>query len=120
MWRCFDPYGCFYIGPPWSGENRPVSTFPARPDSINPRYLFYTRDNVGQPWELKIDNNETIRETPLLKRSNLYFIVHGFLDNGDKTWVMVRNLVILTKERIEKVAESSFPKNISHIFFFID
>ena len=96
MWRCFDPYGCFYIGPPWSGENRPVSTFPARPDSINPRYLFYTRDSVGQPWELKIDNSETIRKTPLLKRSNLYFIIHGFLDNGDKTWVMrtVKELLI--------------------------
>lgn len=89
MWRCFEPYGCFYIGPPWSGENRPVSTFPARPDSINPRYQLYTRDKIGHPHELKIDKFETIREAPLRNQSNLYLIIHGFLDNGDKTWVMV-------------------------------
>lgn len=88
MWRCFEPYGCFYIGPPWSGENRPVSTFPARPDSINPRYQLYTRDKIGHPHELKIDKFETIREAPLRNQSNLYLIIHGFLDNGDKTWVM--------------------------------
>lgn len=89
MWRCFDPYGCFYIGSPWSGENRPVSTFPARPDSINPRYMLYTRDNKAEPRELKIDKYETIRGAHLKNDRNLYLIVHGFLDNGDKTWVLV-------------------------------
>lgn len=89
MWRCFEPYGCFYIGKPWSGENRPVSTFPARPDNINPRYMLYVR-NAEQPHELKIDQFQTIREAPL--KNNLYFIIHGFLDNGDKTWVLVNIL----------------------------
>ncbi|XP_033196633.1 pancreatic triacylglycerol lipase [Bombus vancouverensis nearcticus] len=98
MWRCFDPYGCFYIGSPWSGENRPVSTFPARPDSINPRYMLYTRDNKAQPRELKIDKYETIRGAPLRNDRNLYLIVHGFLDNGDKTWVLRTMEELLTKE----------------------
>lgn len=89
MWRCYKPYGCFYIGKPWSGENRPVSTFPARPDSIDPRYFLYTRENSEQYHELKIDYFETIRDAPLKKKNNLYFVIHGFLENGDKTWVMV-------------------------------
>lgn len=89
MWRCYEPYGCFYIGAPWSGENRPVSTFPARPDSINPRYTLYTREQGEKPHELKIDNFETIRKSSLNKKNNLYFVIHGFLDNGDKTWVLV-------------------------------
>lgn len=93
MWRCFEPYGCFYIGAPWSGENRPVSTFPARPDSINPRYTLYTRKQADQIYELKIDDFETIRETPLNKKNNFYFIIHGFLDNGDKTWVLVSKIL---------------------------
>jgi len=89
MWRCYEPFGCFYIGPPWSGEDRPVSTFPARPDSIDPHYILYTREQAGKPYELKIDGNSTIRKSPLNKKNNLYFIIHGFLDNGDKTWVLV-------------------------------
>lgn len=88
MWRCYKPFGCFYIGPPWSGENRPVSTFPARPDSINPRYMLYTREHAEKPHELKIDDFETIRTSPLKDKTNLYLIIHGFLDNGDKTWVL--------------------------------
>lgn len=89
MWRCYEPYGCFYIGAPWSGENRPVSMFPARPDSINPHYLLYTRDYIDQPHELKIDHFDTIKSAPFRLENTFYFIIHGFLDNGDDTWVMV-------------------------------
>ncbi|XP_076221091.1 pancreatic triacylglycerol lipase isoform X2 [Nomia melanderi] len=103
MWRCFEPYGCFYIGPPWSGENRPVSTFPARPDSINPRYLLYTRENQGQPNELKIDKRETIRKAAIRKKNNLYLIIHGFLDNGDKSWVLRTMKELLLRENCDVV-----------------
>ncbi|XP_031367475.1 pancreatic triacylglycerol lipase-like isoform X2 [Apis dorsata] len=98
MWRCYEPYGCFYIGSPWSGEHRPVSTFPDRPDSINPRYLLYIREIIEQPQELKIDKNETIHNSVFKKQNNLYLIVHGFLDNGDKTWVMRTMKELLVKE----------------------
>ncbi|KAG7212402.1 hypothetical protein KM043_012720 [Ampulex compressa] len=98
MWRCFEPYGCFYIGAPWSGENRPVSTFPARPDSINPRYVLYTRDFLDRPLELKIDKFDTIRAAPLRKKGHFYIIIHGFLDNGDKTWVMRTMKELLRRE----------------------
>ncbi|XP_020284566.1 pancreatic lipase-related protein 2-like [Pseudomyrmex gracilis] len=85
MWRCYEPYGCFYIGSPWSGSNRPVM-FPSRPDFIDPRYTLYVRDAEG-PYELQIDRFETLREAPLNNESNLYFIIHGFLDNGNDSWV---------------------------------
>lgn len=93
MWRCYQPYGCFYIGSPWSGENRPVSTFPVRPDSINPRFLLYTREQSDKSYPLSIDQFETIRNAPFKKDGTLYFIIHGYLDNGDKTWVMVSSLI---------------------------
>ncbi|XP_076236592.1 pancreatic lipase-related protein 2 [Calliopsis andreniformis] len=98
MWRCFEPYGCFYVGPPWSGENRPVSTFPARPDSINPRYLFYTRDTMEQFHELKIDKFQTIRAAPFRRNNIFYFIIHGFLDNGDEKWVSRTMKQLLLRE----------------------
>ncbi|XP_029155587.1 pancreatic triacylglycerol lipase-like [Nylanderia fulva] len=97
MWRCFEPYGCFYIGAPWSGENRPVVTFPERPDSINPRYTIHTRQQVDT-YELKIDDIEAIQRSPLNKNNNLYFIIHGFLDNGDKTWVLRTMKELLIRE----------------------
>lgn len=91
MWRCYQPYGCFYIGSPWSGENRPVSTFPGRPDNVDPHFMLYTRQNSDNPHEIFIDNFESIKTSPLNNKKNLYFIVHGYLDNGDKTWVIVSN-----------------------------
>lgn len=96
MWRCFEPYGCFYIGSPWSGESRPVSTFPARPDSINPGYMLYARDTVGQPQELKIDKYDTIREASFNKKGNFHLIIHGYLENGDTTWIMVNTRIFIT------------------------
>lgn len=98
MWRCYKPYGCFSIGAPWSGENRPVVTFPARPDSINPRYILYTRSHLENPHDLMIDHFDTIRKSPLRKHGNLYFICHGYLDNGNKTWVLRLMKELLIRE----------------------
>ncbi|XP_012288551.1 pancreatic triacylglycerol lipase [Orussus abietinus] len=97
MWRCYQPYGCFYIGLPWFGENRPVVNFPDRPDVINPTYSLYTRDNREGAYNLVIDHFNTILNSPLRKNdSNLYFVIHGFLDNGSRTWVLriVKQLLI--------------------------
>ncbi|XP_051161707.1 inactive pancreatic lipase-related protein 1-like [Leptopilina boulardi] len=98
MWRCYQPYGCFYIGAPWSGDNRPVSTFPMRPDNINPRFLLYNRKEPNKSHSLIIDKKETIQNSPLKKDSTVFFIIHGYLDNGDKTWVLRMTKELLTRE----------------------
>ncbi|XP_043279653.1 pancreatic triacylglycerol lipase-like [Venturia canescens] len=98
MWRCYRPYGCFYIGAPWSGENRPVSTFPGRPDAVDPHYMLYTRSHSEEPHELLIDEFDSIRKSPLKNTTNLYFIVHGYLDNGDKTWILRTKRELLIRE----------------------
>ncbi|XP_014218707.1 pancreatic lipase-related protein 2-like isoform X2 [Copidosoma floridanum] len=103
MWRCYQPFGCFYIGSPWSGGNRPVSTFPIKPESINPLFLLYTRKNIGDPHGLLIDRPETIKRSPLRKNSNLYFIIHGYLDNGNKTWVLRMMRELLQRENANVV-----------------
>lgn len=99
MWRCYQPYGCFYIGAPWSGDNRPVSTFPMRPDNINPRFILYNREQPDKPHSLIIDKKETIQNSPLKKDSTIFFIIHGYLDNGDKTWVMVSYATTIKKNK---------------------
>lgn len=97
MWRCYRPYGCFYIGAPWSGENRPVSTFPGRPDSVDPHYLLYTRGSP-LPHELLIDDFDSIRTSPLNNTLTTYFIIHGYLDNGDKSWILRAKQELLLRE----------------------
>ncbi|KAJ8687643.1 hypothetical protein QAD02_023437 [Eretmocerus hayati] len=98
MWRCYEPYGCFYIGSPWSGGSRPVSTFPERPDTVNPLFLLYTRDTMDDPEELLIDRPATILESSLRKNEKLYYIIHGYLDNGNKTWIMKMMKELLHRE----------------------
>ncbi|XP_011306825.1 pancreatic triacylglycerol lipase [Fopius arisanus] len=97
MWRCYRPYGCFYIGPPWSGENRPVFSFPGRPDSVDPHYLLYNRRSPS-PHELLIDDFDSIRTSPLNNTLKTYFIIHGYLDNGDKSWILRAKLELLLRE----------------------
>ncbi|XP_046476732.1 inactive pancreatic lipase-related protein 1 isoform X1 [Neodiprion pinetum] len=98
MWRCYQPFGCFYIGEPWYGENRPVVDFPMRPDKIGPRYLLYTRNTLNNPDELKIDQDTTIRNAHIRPDGNVYFIIHGYLENGDKTWVLRMTKELLHRE----------------------
>ncbi|XP_015586710.1 pancreatic lipase-related protein 2 [Cephus cinctus] len=95
IWRCYQPYGCFFIGPPWSEENRPV-LFPDRPDSIHPRYVLYTRNHTESSDIVEIDQFDIIHQSNFRKHKTLYFIIHGYLDNGDKTWVLrtMRELLI--------------------------
>lgn len=89
MWRCYRPFGCFFIGAPWSSEHRPVSTFPGRPDSVDCHYMLYTRSYSDEPYELFIDDFDSIKKSPLRNNKNVYLIIHGYLDNGDKTWILV-------------------------------
>ncbi|KAK0085747.1 hypothetical protein PV325_004484 [Microctonus aethiopoides] len=98
MWRCYQPYGCFYIGVPWSGENRPVSTFPARPDNVDPHFMLYTREYANNSHEFFIDRPGSIRQSPLKNNTALYFIIHGYLDNGDKTWILRTKRELLIRE----------------------
>ncbi|XP_058801466.1 pancreatic lipase-related protein 2-like [Phymastichus coffea] len=105
MWRCYPPFGCFYIGAPWSGGSRPVSTFPVRPETISPLFMLYTR-HLDQPRELSIDNFRSIRDSPLKRNANLYFIIHGYLDNGNKTWVLRTMRELLLREDANVVVVS--------------
>ncbi|XP_063992120.1 pancreatic triacylglycerol lipase-like [Diachasmimorpha longicaudata] len=97
LWRCYHPYGCFYSGAPWSGENRPVSAFPGRPDSVDPHYLLYKRGSSSHH-ELLIDNFKTIKSSPLNNTLTTYIIIHGYLDNGDKSWILRAKQELLLRE----------------------
>ena len=99
MWKCYPPFGCFYVGSPWSGVERPVAKFPGDPESIKPKFLLYTRSHIGDPFELIIDKADTIKNSTLKKFENVYFIIHGYLDNGNKTWVLVGTKKIIECQR---------------------
>ena len=89
LWQCYYPFGCFYNGAPWSADNRPGSRFPEQPDILATHFMLYTRGHSEKPHELFIDNFDSIRKSSLKNTNNLYFIIHGSLDNGNQSWILV-------------------------------
>ncbi|CAG0904675.1 unnamed protein product [Darwinula stevensoni] len=41
--RCYRPYGCYAIGPPWSSPTRRPALFPQKPGEIRTSFCLYTR-----------------------------------------------------------------------------
>ena len=89
MWKCYYPFGCFYKDGPWLGGDRLVSRLPQQPDDLSSHYMLYTRSHLSEPHELFIDNFDSIKKSPLKNTNSLYFIIHGYWDNGNNSWILV-------------------------------
>jgi hypothetical protein len=86
---CYDELGCYSINPPWTDDSRPVSQFPQSPDYIRPQFCLYTRYNPNHCQELKYNESQTVYKSFLVPTHKIYFIAHGFLENGEKPWMRV-------------------------------
>ncbi|CAB3242997.1 unnamed protein product [Arctia plantaginis] len=84
--RCYGDYGCFSKAYPWT-ENRPDNYFPVPPEAMAVRYAVFTRRNRRIPVLFDSDNKEKIQNANLDPRGPFYFISHGFLEGGHKTWI---------------------------------
>jgi pimeloyl-ACP methyl ester carboxylesterase len=82
---CYGEYGCFTARSPFGGTiERPIGSIPKSPSIIGTKFYLYTRLNRNVESRITKDN------------ANLYFnpdketkfIVHGFIENGFKDWVM--------------------------------
>lgn len=80
-----------------------------RPDQISPTFLLYTRSTVENPEELKIDEENTIRNAHVRPNGTAFFIIHGYLENGDKTWVGVSKFLIIHPVQIFYTAGHFLP-----------
>ncbi|XP_056388245.1 pancreatic lipase-related protein 2-like, partial [Hyla sarda] len=86
---CYDRLGCFTSNAPWAGTlQRPISRLPWGPEKINTRFLLYTRDNLNKYQELSAINRDTITKSNFQKYRKTHIIIHGFIDDGEKSWMV--------------------------------
>ncbi|XP_040847712.1 pancreatic triacylglycerol lipase-like isoform X2 [Ochotona curzoniae] len=84
---CYDRLGCFTDDPPWAGTaERPIKTLPEDPSHINTRFLLYTNENKNNYQEITADAS-TIKNSNFNTNRKTRFIVHGFIDKGEESWL---------------------------------
>ncbi|XP_072828463.1 pancreatic triacylglycerol lipase [Vicugna pacos] len=91
---CFERLGCFSDDAPWAGiTERPLKALPWDPKDVNTRFLLYTNENPNNFQEIVADPS-TISASNFKTDRITRFIIHGFIDNGEESWLvnMCKNL----------------------------
>ncbi|XP_059472684.1 pancreatic triacylglycerol lipase-like [Neocloeon triangulifer] len=86
--KCYEQsgYGCFSIDSPWP-KNRPVNLFPEHPYKINPNFCLFTKYNRDKCQPLRANDTSTFFNSFIKDNRQTFFIVHGYLESGNKTWI---------------------------------
>ncbi|CAH2323206.1 pancreatic triacylglycerol lipase-like [Pelobates cultripes] len=88
---CYRDIGCFTDDEPWSGTlERPIAHLPSSPESINTRFMLFTKEN---PEDFQYGMEFNVNSEPASGASSFQatrksrFIIHGFIDYGKDTWL---------------------------------
>lgn len=82
---CYDGLGCFTDDHPFSWTiQRPIAFLPDTPEKVGTKFRLYTRQNQNEPEIIRYDSLGSFYDPYLPTK----FIVHGFLHNGIKKWVL--------------------------------
>ncbi|XP_040217446.1 pancreatic lipase-related protein 2-like [Rana temporaria] len=85
---CYNRLGCFSNDTPFAWTlQRPIPRLPWSPETINARFLLYTRDNLRTYQEISAVKPETIKTSFFRKTKETRFIIHGFTDSGEAEWL---------------------------------
>ncbi|KAM8806085.1 inactive pancreatic lipase-related protein 1-like [Eudromia elegans] len=85
---CYDRLGCFTDDVPWAGtQQRPIAKLPWSPETIDVRFLLYTKKNTNNYQDISATNPTTIKQSNFDASKITRFIVHGFNDKGEQTWL---------------------------------
>ncbi|XP_061490365.1 inactive pancreatic lipase-related protein 1-like [Rhineura floridana] len=85
---CYDHLGCYTDDKPWAGTiERPIARLPWTPERINTRFLLYTKMNPNNFQEITAIKPETIDYSNFNASKITRFITHGFIDQGEETWL---------------------------------
>ncbi|XP_018321173.1 pancreatic triacylglycerol lipase-like [Agrilus planipennis] len=82
---CIGSYGCFNLSAPWTSIHRPVSLFP---ENFEPNYFIYDRQHVDKPRLLDLEDYMFVKNLKINPDNPLYTISHGYLESGDKPWII--------------------------------
>nr|BAF81028.1 protein 54 [Glandirana rugosa] len=86
---CYNRLGCFTSCPPYSGTlARPISHLPWAPEVIDTRFLLFTRANPYKFQVISALNVTSVFHTNFISSRKSIFIIHGFVEMGDKLWLV--------------------------------
>lgn len=92
-------FGCFHINGPWVTDQRPISQFPESPMKINTRFAVYTKHNRHYPKYLSLNETDETKYSGIHPKATIYVIAHGYLDSGDRPWVIELMNALLDRDR---------------------
>ncbi|XP_058155592.1 pancreatic lipase-related protein 2 [Dasypus novemcinctus] len=85
---CYGYLGCFSDEEPWAGiMQRPLKLFPWAPKDIDTRFLLYTNENANNYQLITATDPATIKASNLRLERKTRFIIHGFIDKGEESWL---------------------------------
>ncbi|XP_074239294.1 pancreatic lipase-related protein 2 isoform X2 [Saimiri boliviensis] len=85
---CYGQLGCFSDEKPWAGIfQRPVKLFPWSPKDIDTRFLLYTNENPDNFQLITGMEPDTIEASNFQLDRKTRFIIHGFIDKGEESWL---------------------------------
>lgn len=86
---CYGVYGCFSIAPPWVGDTeRPITNFPESPSKMKVKFPLFNKYNRNTPHYVDVNDPENVRNFRINPNAKLFLIAHGYLESGDRPWVM--------------------------------
>ncbi|XP_011357615.1 pancreatic triacylglycerol lipase [Pteropus vampyrus] len=84
---CFPRLGCFSNDAPWAGTlQRPFKALPWSPKEVNTHFYLYTNENPSSFQKITADPS-TIEASNFKTNRKTRFIIHGFLDKGEGSWL---------------------------------
>ncbi|XP_069837856.1 pancreatic lipase-related protein 2-like [Dendropsophus ebraccatus] len=93
---CYDRLGCFPDARPYAYTfERSISHIPWEPETINTRFLLFTRENPVQFHEIRALNVSTVSASKFSPSRKSNFIIHGFLAGGEDEWLVDMCRVLL-------------------------
>ncbi|KAK7501512.1 hypothetical protein BaRGS_00007316 [Batillaria attramentaria] len=85
---CYGDLGCFSNDAPFFSLYRPLSLLPQSPQTINPKFTLYTREDATRGRLLHAGDVTSLNSSTFNPNRPTKFVVHGFIDNGVlATWM---------------------------------
>ncbi|KAG9465958.1 hypothetical protein GDO78_017434 [Eleutherodactylus coqui] len=86
---CYDRIGCFTNGVPWASTlQRPIAKLPWSPETINVRFLLFTKSNPNNFQEVNAVDASTISASNFGASRKTRFIIHGYSAKAEDSWPM--------------------------------
>ncbi|XP_024411170.2 pancreatic lipase-related protein 2 [Desmodus rotundus] len=86
---CYTPFGCFSDERPWTGTlQRPLKLFPWSPQDIDTQFLLFTNENPNNYQRISSMDLDTVKASNFRLDRKTRFIIHGFIDKGEETWLL--------------------------------